>query len=53
LAGPPVDLDDLRGRPLSAAVLAEATRRIMSDITGLLERLRGERAPHDGAGDAA
>jgi 1-acyl-sn-glycerol-3-phosphate acyltransferase len=53
LAGSPVDLDDLRGRPLDAPVLAEATCRIMADITGLLERLRNERAPHDGTGDAA
>jgi 1-acyl-sn-glycerol-3-phosphate acyltransferase len=53
LAGPPVDLDDLRGRPLNAAVLAEATRRIMADITDLLAQLRGEPAPRDGSGDAA
>lgn len=45
LAGPPVDLDDLRGRPLDAEVLTEATRRIMADITALLEQLRGEAAP--------
>jgi 1-acyl-sn-glycerol-3-phosphate acyltransferase len=45
LAGPPVDLDDLRGRPLDAEVLTEASARIMRDITGLLERLRGQPAP--------
>lgn len=45
LAGPPVDLDDLRGRPLDAEVLAEASGRIMRDITALLEQLRGEQAP--------
>jgi hypothetical protein len=45
LAGAPVDLDDLRGRPIDARLLAEATRRIMRDITGLLEQLRGEAAP--------
>jgi 1-acyl-sn-glycerol-3-phosphate acyltransferase len=44
-AGPPVDLADLRGRPLTAPVLREATDRIMSAITGLLEQIRGERAP--------
>jgi 1-acyl-sn-glycerol-3-phosphate acyltransferase len=45
VAGPPVDLDDLRGRPVDAGLLAEATRRIMADVTGLLEQLRGEVAP--------
>ncbi|NUR10002.1 MAG: 1-acyl-sn-glycerol-3-phosphate acyltransferase [Nocardioidaceae bacterium] len=44
-AGPPVDLDDLRGQPLTPAVLREATDRIMSDITTLLEEIRGEKAP--------
>jgi 1-acyl-sn-glycerol-3-phosphate acyltransferase len=45
LAGPPVALDDLYDRPLDAAVLREATERIMAAITGLLEELRGELAP--------
>ena len=45
VAGPPVDLDDLRGRPMTAEVLAEGTERIMRDITSILEGLRGERAP--------
>jgi 1-acyl-sn-glycerol-3-phosphate acyltransferase len=45
VAGEPVDLDDLRGRPLDAAVLAEATERIISAITALVEQLRGETAP--------
>ena len=45
LAGPPVDLDDLRGRPLDADVLTEASGRIMRDITRLLEQLRDEQAP--------
>ncbi len=45
LAGPPVDLDDLRGRPLDADLLVEAAERIMRDITALLEQLRGEQAP--------
>lgn len=44
-AGQPVDLDDLRDRPLRPEVLQEATDRIMDDITGLLEELRGEPAP--------
>lgn len=45
LAGPPVDLDDLRDRPMTSALLTEAAERIMRDITGLLEQLRGERGP--------
>jgi len=44
-AGPPVDLSDLRGREQAAPVLREATDRIMSAITGLLEQIRGEPAP--------
>lgn len=46
-AGTPVDLDDLRGRPLTPEVLTEATDRIMDAITALLEELRDERAPAD------
>lgn len=47
--GDPVDLDDLRaqvgeGSP-SAALLAEATDRIMDAITALVAELRGETAP--------
>jgi len=44
-AGPPVDLTRWEGRPLDAAVLAEATTAIVDAITGLLERIRGEHAP--------
>lgn len=44
-AGPPVDLDDLRGQELSVEVLREATDRIMADIVGLLEQIRGVQAP--------
>lgn len=44
-AGPPVDLDDLRGQPVTPELLREATRRIMDDVTALLESVRGERAP--------
>lgn len=43
--GPPVDLDEFRGRTLSAAVLKGATMRIMDVLTGLLEEIRGETAP--------
>ena len=45
VAGPPVDLDDLYGRPLDAATLREATERVMAAITLLLEGVREEPAP--------
>lgn len=45
VAGPPVDLSDLYDRPQDAATLREATERVMDAITGLLEEVRGERAP--------
>lgn len=44
-AGPPVNLDDLRGQPITAATLREATDRIMRDITNLLAEQRGVPAP--------
>ena len=44
-AGAPVDLSDLQGKKLTPAVLHEATARIMADVTGLLEDIRGEQAP--------
>lgn len=44
-AGPPVDLDDLREQPVTRAVLAEATDRVMAAITAQVEFLRGESAP--------
>ena len=47
IAGPAVDLDDLRGRPIDAALLREATERVMAAITVLLEDLRGEQAPSE------
>ena len=43
--GDPVDLADLAGKPLTTEVLHEATDRIMAAITGLVEELRGEKAP--------
>lgn len=43
--GDPVDLDDLRGRPVTREVLVEATDRIMTAITRLLEDIRGQEAP--------
>jgi 1-acyl-sn-glycerol-3-phosphate acyltransferase len=45
VAGPPVDLSDLQGRPLEPALLREATTRIMDAVTALLEPLRGATAP--------
>ncbi len=44
-AGAPVDLDDLVGQPLTTALLKEATERLLTAITTLLQELRGERAP--------
>lgn len=44
-AGPPVDLADLAGRPVDAALLQEVTERIMAAITDLLSQMRGEPAP--------
>ena len=45
LVGPPVPLDDLYDRPRDAAVLREATDRVLDAITALLETIRGEQAP--------
>lgn len=45
VAGPPVDLSDLYGRPQDAVTLREATNRVMDAITQLLEEIRGEEAP--------
>lgn len=44
-AGPPVDLDDLRGRPITAELLHEATDRVLDAITAELAKLRGELPP--------
>ena len=43
--GDPVDLGDFRGRPLKPALLAEATTRIMDDLTSLLADIREEEPP--------
>jgi 1-acyl-sn-glycerol-3-phosphate acyltransferase len=45
LFGDPVDLSAYRDRPITQAILVEATALLMNDITALLERLRGEKAP--------
>lgn len=44
-AGPPLDIDDLRGQPITKELLEEGTDRLMDAITALLEQLRGEKAP--------
>ncbi|SDQ37701.1 lysophospholipid acyltransferase family protein [Thermostaphylospora chromogena] len=45
LAGPPVDLSKYEGRPLTAALLREATSDIMAAVTRQLAELRGEKPP--------
>jgi len=45
LAGPPVDLSDFEGKPLTRDTLRAATNAIMADITGLLAELRGGQPP--------
>ena len=44
-AGPPVNLDDLRGKEITSELLEEATDRIMLAITMLLAEIRGEQPP--------
>ncbi len=53
IAGPPVDLDDFRGRDLTAEVLRGATDRIMDAVTELLGKLRDEPVPPRGPGRKA
>lgn len=45
VAGPPVDLSDLYGKPMDTAVLREATERVMAAITAILAEIRGEQPP--------
>jgi len=44
-AGPPVDLDDLRGQPQTRELLRVATDRVVGAIVALLEQMRGVSAP--------
>jgi 1-acyl-sn-glycerol-3-phosphate acyltransferase len=44
-AGPPVDLSGFAGSRLDGPVLRAATEQIMTAITAVLERIRGESAP--------
>jgi 1-acyl-sn-glycerol-3-phosphate acyltransferase len=43
--GEPVDLSEYAGRSKDARAVVEATEKVMTAITGLLEQLRGETAP--------
>lgn len=43
--GAPVDLDDLRGAPMTASGLRAGTERMMDAITAIVADLRGEPAP--------
>jgi 1-acyl-sn-glycerol-3-phosphate acyltransferase len=45
IAGPPVDLSQFQGQPLTTATLRAATADIMSAITGLVGELRNEQPP--------
>jgi hypothetical protein len=45
LAGPPVDLSAYQGQPLDRDTLRGATATIMTDITKLLQQLRGGTPP--------
>lgn len=45
LVGDEIDLSPYRGHQLSSAELTEATDLVMTKITELVERLRGEKAP--------
>ena len=45
VAGPPVDLDDLRGGELDTATLRVATDRIMATLTSMVAEIRGETPP--------
>jgi 1-acyl-sn-glycerol-3-phosphate acyltransferase len=45
IVGDPVLLDDLRRLPLTAAVLGEATTRMMDALTALVAELRGAEPP--------
>jgi hypothetical protein len=44
-AGPAIDLDDLRGKPLDTEVLRAATDRIMATLTAMVAEMRGETPP--------
>ncbi|MES1171164.1 MAG: 1-acyl-sn-glycerol-3-phosphate acyltransferase, partial [Actinomycetota bacterium] len=45
VAGPAIDLDDLRKRPIDNEVLRAATDRIMATLTAMIGEIRGETPP--------
>lgn len=45
VAGPPIDLSDLQGQPLTATVLREATSRFMHTLTAMVATIRNVPAP--------
>jgi hypothetical protein len=47
VAGPPVDLSEFEGQPLTNQVLRAATDKIMNEIAGMLGGIRGEQPPAD------
>jgi 1-acyl-sn-glycerol-3-phosphate acyltransferase len=44
-AGPPIDLSRFQGRPVTVPLLVEATEHVMDVLTGMVEEIRGEKAP--------
>jgi 1-acyl-sn-glycerol-3-phosphate acyltransferase len=45
VAGPPVDLSEFAGQPITNQVLRAATDKIMHEVAGLLGELRGQQPP--------
>jgi 1-acyl-sn-glycerol-3-phosphate acyltransferase len=45
LVGPPVDLSEFEGKPITNQVLRAATDKIMADVSALVGELRGEVPP--------
>jgi 1-acyl-sn-glycerol-3-phosphate acyltransferase len=45
VAGPPVDLTEFEGQPMTSQVLRAATDKIMTEIASMLGGLRGEQPP--------
>jgi hypothetical protein len=43
--GDPIDLSEFDGGDMSSKALSAATDKVMNAITGLVEDLRGEKAP--------
>ena len=43
--GDPLDLSEYEGKELTQQVLADATDKLMAEITRLVAKLRGEKAP--------